>query len=166
MDAATVTGAAEAQIRARIEDCRAQDIDGIMSHFAPDVLAFDCHTHLQFKGAEAYRKHLEACLSYMRGPIIFEIHDLDITARDDVAFCHYLARCGGAGPDGAERFRMAARDQLFPQDERQVDDRACTCSAPFDLESGKALLDLKPRRRRNGPQQRDPHDRAASCAIG
>ena len=115
-----------------------------MSHFAPDVLAFDCHTHLQFKGAEAYRKHLEACLSYMRGPIIFEIHDLDITARDDVAFCHYLARCGGAGPDGAEHSVWLRATSCFRRMNGKWMIVHAHCSAPFDLESGKALLDLKP----------------------
>jgi ketosteroid isomerase-like protein len=37
------------------------------------------------------------------GQMIFEVHDLAITARDDVAFRHYISRCGGTGPDGEEK---------------------------------------------------------------
>jgi ketosteroid isomerase-like protein len=65
-------------------------------------VAFDAIAALQFKGAEAYRKHYEACFAMCSGPTTFEIHDLDITARDDVAFGHYLLHCGGTGPDGKE----------------------------------------------------------------
>jgi ketosteroid isomerase-like protein len=96
----------EAQIRARIDEwakaARAKDIDRVMSHYAPDVVAFDAIAALQFKGAEAYKKHWETCCAMCPGPTVFEIHNLDITAKDDVAFCHYLLRCGGTGPDGKE----------------------------------------------------------------
>jgi ketosteroid isomerase-like protein len=81
---------------------RAKDIDGVMSHYAPDVVAFDAIAALQFRGAAAYKKHWEAYFTLCSGPTTFEIHDLDITAQDDVAFGHYLIRCGGTGPDGKE----------------------------------------------------------------
>jgi ketosteroid isomerase-like protein len=116
----------EAQIRARIDEwakaARAKDIDGVISHYAPDAVAFDAIAALQFRGAAAYRRHWEACLAMCSGPT-FEIHDLDITARDDVAFCHYLPlRRNGSGRQRTQR--MDARDRLFPEDERYLDDRA------------------------------------------
>ena len=53
----------EAQIRARLEDwaeaTQSKDLDAVMSHYAPDVVAFDAIAALQFKGREAYRKHWE-----------------------------------------------------------------------------------------------------------
>lgn len=36
------------------------------------------------------------------GPMIFELHELRVTAGDDIAFVHGLNRCGGTGPDGKE----------------------------------------------------------------
>jgi ketosteroid isomerase-like protein len=100
--ATTITKATEeAKIRELIDDwaaaARASDIDGIMSHYAPDIVAFDAIARLQFKGKDAYRKHWEACLSMCGGPMIFEVHDLQIAARDDLAFGHYLSRCAGPG---------------------------------------------------------------------
>lgn len=57
----------EDQIRALIDDwagaLRAKDIDRVMSHYAPDVLAFDAIAQLQFQGRVAYRQHWQACLS-------------------------------------------------------------------------------------------------------
>ena len=138
----------EAQIRARLDDwakaARAKDIDGIMSHHAPDILAFDCHSKLQFKGADAFKKHLQACLSCMQGPMIFEIHDLNITARDDVAFCHYLSRCGGTGLDGKEHAGWMRVTACFRKTNGQWMIVHAHCSVPFDPQSGKALLDLEP----------------------
>jgi uncharacterized protein (TIGR02246 family) len=97
----------EAQIRRLIDDwakaARAKDIDAIFTHYAPDILAFDAIGQLEFKGTDAYRKHWEACMSMCSGPMIFEVHDLDIEAREDVAFGHYLSRCGETGPDGKEQ---------------------------------------------------------------
>ena len=138
----------EAQIRTRIDAwakaARAKDIDGVMSHYAPDIVAFDAIAALQFKGAEAYRKHYEACFAMCSGPTTFEIHDLDITAQDDLAFGHYLFHCGGTGPDGKEHsgwmrvtvcFRKSNGEWLIVHEH---------FSAPFDPQSGKALVDLEP----------------------
>jgi ketosteroid isomerase-like protein len=65
----------EAQIRARLDDwakaAGVKDIDGVMSHYAPDVVAFDAIAALQFKGVEAYRKHWEACLAMCSGPTTY-----------------------------------------------------------------------------------------------
>ena len=138
----------QAQIPALIDDwakaARAKDIDGVMSHYAPDIVAFDAIAALQFKGAEAYRKHWEACLAMCPGPMIFEIHDLDITARDDVAFCHYLSRCGGTGPDGKEQIGWMRATACFRKTNGKWMIAHEHFSAPFDPVRGKALLDLEP----------------------
>lgn len=137
----------EMQISELIEDwctaVRAKNIDAIISHYAPDILAFDAIAQLQFKGVDAYRKHWEACASMCSGPWVFEVHDLDITVGDGVAFCHALNRCGGG--EGAEAkvcwMRMTA---CF----RKIDGKWTVVhehfSAPFDPQSGKALADLQP----------------------
>jgi uncharacterized protein (TIGR02246 family) len=126
------------------EATRAKDIDGIMARYAPDVLAFDCHSALQFKGRAALRRHLEACLSAMRGPMTFEIHELDVAARDDLAFGHFVARCGGTGPDGEEHAAWLRVTVCL----RRMDGRWLIvhdhCSTPFDPATTRALLDLAP----------------------
>jgi ketosteroid isomerase-like protein len=138
----------DVQIRARIDEwakaARAKDIDRVMSHYAPDVVAFDAIAALQFRGAAAYRKHWEACFALCSGPTVFAIHDLDITAKDDVAFCHYLLRCGGTGPDGKEHIGWMRVTVCFRNTEGMWMIVHEHFSAPFDPQSGKALLDLEP----------------------
>jgi uncharacterized protein (TIGR02246 family) len=139
---------AAAEIRGLIEDwakaAQASDIDRIMVAYAPDVLSFDAIAQLQFKGADAYRKHWEACLAMCPGPMIFEIHELGIETGDDIAFAHYLLKCGATGEDGKEQTGWMRATVCC----RRTRGRWLVAhehfSAPFDPESGKALLRLEP----------------------
>lgn len=85
---------ADPEVRACIESLTralsAKDIDALMAHYAPDVAVFDLMP-LQLTGADAYRRNFEAWFGAVRGPIGFEIRDLDIVRTGDVAFCHYEA---------------------------------------------------------------------------
>jgi uncharacterized protein (TIGR02246 family) len=138
----------ETQIRELIDDwaeaARAKDIDAIFAHYAPDIVAFDGIGQLQFKGTDAYRKHWEACLAMCSGPMIFEVHDLDIEGRDDLAFGHYLSRCGGTGADGKEQAGWFRVTVCWRKTNGRWQVAHEHFSAPFDPESGKALLDLEP----------------------
>ena len=85
----------DAQIRECIDASagaiRAKDLNALMAHYAPDVVTFDLMP-LQSQGVDAYRKNFEAWFASVQGPIDYETHDLRLTTRDDVAFCHYLGR--------------------------------------------------------------------------
>jgi uncharacterized protein (TIGR02246 family) len=144
----TAKATAEAEIREQVDSwlqaVRAMDLEGIVSHYAPDILAFDAVSQLQFKGVDAYRKHWQACLAMCRpGTMIFEMHDLNVVAGDDVAFATALNRCGGIGENGEEKagwMRMTAGY-------RKTDGRWMVVhehfSAPFDMETLR-VLDVKP----------------------
>lgn len=122
----------------------AGDLDRIMSHYTPHILSFDAVAQLQFKGADAYRKHWEVCLSMCPGPMTFEIHDLGITAGEDVAFCNYLCRCGGPDENGEVKTSWMRVTVCC----RNTNGRWLVVhehfSSPFDPVSGKALLEAQP----------------------
>lgn len=133
----------ETEIRSELEDwacaVRAKDVARVFAHYAPDIVAFDAIAHLQFKGADAYRTHWETCMTMCSGPMIFELHDLRITAGEDLAFVHALNRCGGTGPDGKEMsgwMRMTACYRKQQDKWRVVHEHF---SAPFDPQSDKIL---------------------------
>lgn len=138
----------EDEIRAAIDSwvkaVVARDIERIMSHYAPDVVSFDAIAALQFKGRDAYRKHWEACLSLCAGEMVFEVHELAVAAERDVAFCHYLVTCGATNEKGEKQVGLMRATVCY----RSIGGRWLVVhehfSAPFDMESGKALLDLKP----------------------
>lgn len=115
------------------------DIDKIVSFYADDIVSFDAVTALQFKGKAAYRAHWEECMKHCPGPGIFEFHELRIVEAQDSAFAHWLAHCGGA--DKACWMRVTAGYQRINGQWRVVHEH---WSAPFDMQSGTALFDLKP----------------------
>jgi uncharacterized protein (TIGR02246 family) len=122
----------------------AGDIDGIMAHYTPDIRSFDGVGPLQLKGADAYRKHWQACLAMCPGSMVFEIHDLEVTVEGDLGLGHYLTRCGATGADGKVQsswFRATTAFRRTARGWRIVHEHF---SAPFDPASGKALLDLVP----------------------
>jgi uncharacterized protein (TIGR02246 family) len=146
----TETGRAheEVQIRRLIDDrvmaVRAKNIDVLVSSYAPDVLAFDVVDPLQSTGSDAIRKRLEEWFSSFHGPIGFEIRDLTIAVSEDVAFCHGLSRVSGTRINGG-KINMWYRTTVC---HRKIGGKWTIThehnSAPFNVESGKASLDLKP----------------------
>jgi ketosteroid isomerase-like protein len=107
-------------IEGGVEAVCARDIDGVMSIYAPKVVSFDIVPPLRYVGADAFRKVWEEVFFVCPGPIDYEIHDLNITVGDDVAFTYSLKN-----PEHwAEDQSLAALDRLLPEDQRQVADCA------------------------------------------
>ena len=138
----------EAQIRRRIEDwakaLRAKDLEGVMSHYAPDFLAFDLAPPLQHR-RDAVAKGLAEWFATWDGPIGYQIRDLAVTARDEVAFSHSLNRLTGKRTSGETTdvwlrttvcFRKIAGEWMVVHEHSSV---------PFYMDgSFRAAVDLQP----------------------
>ncbi|MDQ3779565.1 MAG: nuclear transport factor 2 family protein [Chloroflexota bacterium] len=115
-----------------------------MANVAPDVVSFDIVNPLRYRGADAGRDRLEEWFASFQGPIDYELRDLSIAAGDDVAFCYSLNRVSGTKLDG-EKIVMWWRATVCY---RKIRGRWLVThehsSVPFDVESGKASLDLTP----------------------
>ncbi len=149
MNAETIKATAEAEIRELMDNwlqsVRSLNINGIVSHYAPDVVAYDAIAQLQFKGVDAYKKHWETCLAMVpAGAMIFEIRDLNIAAGDDVAFSHCLNWCGGKDENGEEKASWMRMTSCYRKKNGKWAIVHEHFSSPFDMQSGKALFDLKP----------------------
>jgi uncharacterized protein (TIGR02246 family) len=145
---ATQRATDEADIRQRIdklaEAIRAMNLEGVMSIYAPDIVSFDIVPPLQHVGAEAKRKNWVDAFAMYQHPLGYEIRDLTITVGDDVAFGHSLNRISGTLKNGNRTdfwlrsttcFRKIDGNWLIAHDQ---------VSVPLDLESSRALLNLKP----------------------
>ena len=76
------------------------------------------------------------------GPMTFKLHELNVVASDDIAFSLGLNRCGGTDKDGEEHASWMNVTIGYRKSHG-----ACVhehFSAPFDMENGKALLELQP----------------------
>jgi uncharacterized protein (TIGR02246 family) len=139
---------AEVQIQQLIEAYRqaviSKDIDRIMAVYADDIVSFDAVKALQFKGKDAYRAHWEDCMKMCPGPHIFEFHDIRIEPGQEVAFAHWLAHCGGTNEKGETQACWMRGTGCYRQQGGQWRIVHEHWSAPFDMQSGAALFDLKP----------------------
>ena len=139
---------AEAEIKrvieGGIEAIRGKNIEGVMALYAPEVVSFDIVPPLQYVGAKAFRKAWEAVFSSFQGPIGYEMHDLDITVGDDVAFGHSLNRISGTMNTGQKTDLWLRSTVCF----RKINGKWLVVhtqvSVPVDLETGRAVLSLKP----------------------
>lgn len=124
----------------------ANDLDGVMAHYTPDVLAFDALGPLQHKGAEAYRKHWEMCISYMPpgGQMIMEPHEVKVTVGSDVAFAHYLARCGCVDDKGEKQMGWMRATVCCRKTANRWRIAHEHYSSPFDPETMKVTENVEP----------------------
>ena len=140
--------AAEAHIRdmmkARIEAVKAKNVDALVAHHAPSVLAYDLLEPLQYVGLEGLRKRAEQWFAGYDGPMEYEIRDLKVTADDEVAFCHGLHRVAGTTKDGKKIDMYWRSTECL----RKLGDDWCIvhehASVPFNMETGKVSFDLRP----------------------
>lgn len=138
----------EADVRQRIamlvQSIRAMDLEGVMSHYAPDIVSFDVQPPLRQVGAAGKRKNWVEAFAVFQPPLDYEIRDLTIAVSGDVAFAYSLNRLSGSLGDGT-RSGIWVRATLCL---RKIDgswliahDHA---SVPLDFATGKALVNLEP----------------------
>jgi len=131
-------------IDAQIKAVRARDVDASMSNYAADIVSFDVVNTLQKIGLDECRKRAEEWFSSFQGPIEYEISELSVSAGGTLAFSHSLNHVNATNNDG-KKIDMWWRATAGY---RKIDDRWMIThehmSVPFDVQSGKASLDLKP----------------------
>ena len=131
-------------IEGYVEAFRAKDLDGVMSIYAPEIVTFDIVPPLQYVGADAMRKRWEEVCSSLPGLVGYEIADLTITVGEDMAFTHSFNRMSATLPTRQQIgtwVRWTACWRKIGGQWLLVHDQV---SVPVDLQTGKAVLDLKP----------------------
>lgn len=131
-------------IEARVRAVRSRDLEAAVAHHAPDVVAFDVVNPLRYLGADTVRERTQAWFALYPEGIGYEIRDLCIAAGEDVAFCHYLYRVTGTTSAGAQVDMWVRATVCFRKTEGAWKVTHDHESVPFDPETGKASLDLKP----------------------
>ncbi len=139
----------EAQIREIIEDwasaLRAKNVDGVMSHYAPDLVQFDMAPPLRYAGRDVHEKGLKEWFSSWKGPIGYEIRDLAVTAGENAAFCHSLNRMSGTRTNGEKTDVWFRYTLCFRNIGGEWKIAHAHESVPFYMDgSYKAAVDLKP----------------------
>ncbi|MBP6785670.1 MAG: nuclear transport factor 2 family protein [Verrucomicrobiales bacterium] len=94
----------EAAIRALIAEwaqaIRDKDVAGVMVHFVPKSVRFYMAPPLQ--ATMPLDENLEGWFGTFKGPIDYEIRDLNIVVGGDIAYSHSFNRIAGTKQDGSE----------------------------------------------------------------
>lgn len=142
-----MSSATDRQIRtvvdALVSAIRVKDVDALMKHYAANAVAFDLLAPLQHRGAAAIRKRATEWLASYEGPLGYEMRDLSIVSDEEVAFCHSLNGSKGKRPDGTKVEMWWRATNGFRRVNGEWAITHSHDSEPFDVASGKALLDLK-----------------------
>src|SRR5205814_8998490 len=127
-----------------VKAVRAKDLDGDMSVYAPDLVAFDVVPPLQYVAAEAFRKPWKDAFERYQGPIQYEVRDLSIVAGRDVAFSHSLNRISGTMKNGQKADQWLRWTVGYRKTNGNWRIAHLQISVPVDMRTGKAALDVKP----------------------
>ncbi|AET90882.1 hypothetical protein BYI23_B002750 [Burkholderia sp. YI23] len=85
-----------ARIRELIEAWRqavlAKDVSALASHYAADVVVFDVVPPASLRGVAHYRENWQRWFDSMKGPLTFEMRDVEVAASGDLAYAHSVNR--------------------------------------------------------------------------
>jgi len=138
----------EARIRAiiyeRAEGVDHKDVNALIINHAPEAAVFDVLDPLHYEGVEQVKERAEKWLSGYESKIGYEIRDLKITGGADTAFCHYLYRVTGTLKTGGAVDMWVRATVCFLKTDGEWQIVHEHQSVPFNVETGKASLNLKP----------------------
>ncbi|WP_410619627.1 YybH family protein [Amycolatopsis sp. cmx-8-4] len=140
----TAHDAIRQQVGKIVAGIHAKDLDALRQIYAADVVSFDVEPPLQHVGVEAKLKNWARAFTFF-AEVAYEVRDLTLTVGEDVAFGHCFGRLSGTLGDGTATngmwvratfgFRKIDGDWLIVHDQASV---------PFDLPSGRGVVDLEP----------------------
>jgi ketosteroid isomerase-like protein len=148
MQAGTGVKSDEAAIRevidALVKAVRTRDVEAMIDLCSDRISTFDMIPPLKHVGADALRTLWGKTLSAFVPPIEYDIEQLELFVGGDVAFARSLNRFGGTQENGARTVNWLCSTLGF----RKTDGRWKIVhehvSVPFDMKTGKAMLDLEP----------------------
>jgi ketosteroid isomerase-like protein len=148
------TGQAKSEDEAKIEALNAaltaavnaKDVDAIMKVYVPNesLVIFDIIPPRQYVGAKAFRKDWEDFLTLFKGPLKYEINDLQVEADGTLGYSHSIQRVSGTDTKGqpvdltwrdTAAYRKVGGNWVIVHEHGSV---------PVDLATGKPDLASKP----------------------
>jgi ketosteroid isomerase-like protein len=121
-----------------------QDVDAIMALYTDDVIAYDVVPPLQYVGKTEYRTDYQQFLSQYEGNLRVEVRDLHVGATGDLGYAAGLELISGTLKNGQKSEVWLRFTSLFRKSGGRWLDFHDHVSVPADIESGKAMLELKP----------------------
>lgn len=117
----------------------AKRLDGIMSHIDPDIVSYEHETPIEHVSSDAVREVCRSGLEQTTGHVTWDVPDLQVVARDDLAVAWGLNRMTATMPDGSVTETWSRGTRVF---RRQGDEWLAVhqhVSYPRDPDTGMAV---------------------------
>ena len=122
----------------------AKDVDRVMELYTDDVVAYDIVPPLQYIGKPAYRADYQQFFAQYEDNLRVELRDLHVGASGELGYATGLEMISGTLKHGQKSNMWVRFTSLFRKLNGKWLDFHDHVSVPADIESGKALLELKP----------------------
>src|SRR5262245_57096412 len=122
----------------------AKDVDRVMEFYTDDVVAYDIVPPLQYIGKPAYRADYQQFFAQYEENLRVEVRDLHVGGSGELGYATGLEMISGTLKHGQKSNMWVRFTSLFRKVNGKWLDFHDHVSVPADIESGKALLDLKP----------------------
>jgi len=122
----------------------AKDIDRLMELYTDDVVAYDVVPPLQYVGKAAYRADFQQFFSQYESDLSVETRDLHVGANGDLGYATGLQMISGTLKHGQKSGVWVRFTSLYRKVNGKWLDFHDHVSVPVEIESGKAMLELKP----------------------
>jgi uncharacterized protein (TIGR02246 family) len=119
------------------------DVDSIMALYTDDVVAYDVVPPLQYVGKAEYRIDYQQFFSRYES-LHVEVRDLHVGATGDLGYAAGLELISGTLKNGQKSNVWLRFTSLLRKSDGRWLDFHDHVSVPAEIESGKAVLDLKP----------------------
>jgi uncharacterized protein (TIGR02246 family) len=121
-----------------------KDLDGLMADIAADVVSYEHIDLLQHVGVHEVREVCKRGLESSAGTVTWEVPDLKVVVRDDIAVAWGLNRMTAEQPDGTSTEAWSRGTRVFQQQDGRWMMIHQHVSFPYDPQTGRALTDLRP----------------------
>ena len=122
----------------------AKDVDRVMELYTDDVVAYDVVPPLEYVGKAAYRADYQQFFSQYDSDLHVETRDLHVGASGEFGYASGLQMISGTLKHGQKSGMWVRFTSLYRKVNGKWLDFHDHVSVPVEIESGKALLDLKP----------------------
>jgi ketosteroid isomerase-like protein len=131
-------------IEREAELVRNKNVNELIPLFAKDILQFDVVDPLQYKSISGTRERMEGWFSTFDGPIGTEMHELEVTASENIAFTHCLRHVNAIKADGVKLDMWWRQTTCYSKIDGKWLIVHRHSSVPFNVDNGYASLGLKP----------------------
>jgi ketosteroid isomerase-like protein len=122
----------------------AKDIDAVMRPIADDVVSYEHNAPLQYIGVDAVRVVCQEGFDWMEGEFRWDVPDLQVIVRGDIAVTWGLNHMRSTTPDGTSVEQWSRGTRVFQRTEDGWKMVHQHVSFPYDPVTGLAVTDAVP----------------------